>query len=302
MTTIGRATFKPVQIDPELQRGLHEIFQVEARPDETAIDTERRRRVEWHESRRRVPGSAGRRDVIAGVPVIRYGLGARSSAVLVWLHGGGWVYGEAEGDEEMLRTIAHSAGVEVVGVDYRLAPEHPYPAALGDVSAVVRELLARNPAVIVAGASAGATLAAGVCLVLRDRGEQMPSAQILITPPLDDRSRDDDAGPLRRADMDRLWSLYLGETNADAYAAPARAPSLHGLPRAHVFTTSADPMRVEGWRYATRLAADGVEVTAHFIPGGYHGFEYEVPDARLSQATVTKVADAVRAVLSSSPR
>ncbi|MDF2917321.1 MAG: hypothetical protein K0S70_1538 [Microbacterium sp.] len=295
MTTVGRAGFIPVALDVELAEALHAPFETAPRAGEGGIDTERRRRREWHVARRAGAEPAGRRAMIRGVPVRRYAAAEPAAAILVWLHGGAWIYGEPEGDERMLQTFAARAGVDIVAVDYRLAPEHPYPAAIQDAAGVVRALMNDGASVIVAGASAGATLAAGVCLLLRDEGGAVPAAQLLITPPLDDLSRDDDSGPLNRADMDRFWETYLGGAEADAYAAPARARTLRGLPPACIFTTSSDPLRLEGWRYASRLVADGVEVRAHFLPGGYHGFEYEAPETVFSRAAVEEFVAAIRA-------
>ncbi|WP_374314059.1 alpha/beta hydrolase, partial [Microbacterium sp.] len=242
----------------------------------------------------------GEQHSVRGVGVRTYGTGDRA-ATLIWLHGGGWVYGEPEGDDEILAHLAARCDVDVVAVRYRLAPEHPFPAALDDALAVYQHIAKSGRPIVIAGASAGATLAAGLCLLLRDRGDNQPAAQLLICPPLDDQARDDDDGPLRRADMDRYWRMYLGAAEPNSYAAPARAHTTAGLAPAHIYTTSADPLRLEGWRYAGRLAADGVEVNARFLPGGFHGFEYEAPRSAFSRRFLSEIASTVRNV-TRSPR
>ncbi|MCV2394484.1 alpha/beta hydrolase [Actinotalea sp. M2MS4P-6] len=277
----------PVPLDPELARYLARPFTVEPAPDEPAVEVERRRRRTWHDERSAPLPVEVTSQEYAGVVCRRYAARTSPRATLVWLHGGGWVYGEARGDDAMLARFAAEAGIDVVAVDYRLAPEHPFPAALEDAEAVHLALVAQaDLPVLVGGASAGANLAVGLSLRLRDAGGPLPAAQFLVCPALDDRGTDEDAGPLTRAVMDEFWAAYLGDAVPDASFAPARSDDLTGLPRTYAFTTSSDPLRLDAWRFATRLAAAGVPVEVVFEPGGYHGFEYEVPEAGFSRRAV----------------
>lgn len=294
---------RSVPLDPELATALTRPFNVRRRHEETPEAAERRRRREWHDERRGGREPLGAEGIIGGVRCRIYQPAGAARATLMWLHGGGWLYGEPEGDEAMLQRIADEGDLRVVAVDYRLAPEHPFPAAADDAHNVYRAL-SETDHIIVAGASAGATLAAGLCLRLRDEGDPLPLSQLLICPALESDGTDDDAGPLRREDMNMFWSAYLQTTGRkpSIYAVPANAGTLRGLPPAYIFTTSGDPLRLEGWRYAERLAADGVEVAAHFLPGGYHGFEYEVPDSAIARRAVGQWIDVLRRVTAAHQR
>lgn len=289
-------------IDAELRSALAARSREPARPGESPLQAERRRRAALHASRRTahplvhsafaVEGSVSvRRHVPIGAP----------RGDMVWVHGGGWIYGDAEADDAMCARFAHEASVRVTAVDYRLAPEHPYPAGLDDVDRVFRAVRdsAAGP-VIVAGASAGGTLATGLALRTAAGGAAQPDALLLICPALDDRATDDEvSAPLRRADMDALWRHYLEDAPGDAISAPARARDveLSALPPTYIATTSADPLRAEAWRWASRLADAGVAVTVEHFPGGYHGFEYEAPDTLFSHAAVSAWTEALQRLL-----
>ena len=176
----------------------------------------------------------------------------------------------------------------VVGVEYRLAPEHPYPAGLEDCYAGLR-LLAGLPdvdpdRVAVHGQSAGGGLAAAVALLARDRGGPALCFQSLDVPVLDDRLETTSmrsAGPWLMWSPSQAatsWRLYLGGAAADQYAAPSRAEDLAGLPPAYVVTCELDPLRDEGNEYAARLMTAGVPVELHCWSGTFHGVQL-VPDA-----------------------
>ncbi len=211
---------------------------------------------------------------------------------LLNLHGGGFCVGSVELEHGSTVALARRLGVVVVSVEYRLAPEDPYPAALEDCYLALRYLANRDDVypdrVAVHGQSAGGGLAAALCLLARDRGGPVICFQALGIPELDDRL----ATPSMRAYTDTpmwsrpqaetSWRLYLGGQDADQYAAPARAGDLTGLPPAYVATAELDPLRDEGLLYAMRLMADGVSVEVHSYPGTFHG------------AAIVRTADVVK--------
>ncbi|HEV2370108.1 MAG TPA: alpha/beta hydrolase [Acidimicrobiales bacterium] len=219
---------------------------------------------------------------------------ARRPAVL-YIHGGGFVLGSVELEHAGAVRLAENIGAVVVSVEYRLAPEHPYPAGIDDCFLALQWLHAEADAlgvdrdrVAVAGSSAGGGLAAGVALMARDRGGPPLCFQYLGIPELDDRL----ATPSMRAFIDTpvwsrpnavlSWRYYLGPALAGSgpeercgdvpiYAAPARATDLSGLPPAYVSTMEYDPLRDEGIDYAVRLMQAGVSTELHCFPGTWHG-------------------------------
>ena len=210
----------------------------------------------------------------------------------LFLHGGGWVTGNLDVAEGPARSLAVGARCRLVCVDYRLAPEHPFPAALDDVATALRWIdeergeLGADGAPAIAGISAGANLAAGAVLRARDRDEPLPACQVLICP-ITDREFDSpsmrDTGEgllLEREDVRWCWAHYLRrEEDADSpYASPLRAADLSGLPPTLVITAELDPLRDQGELYARRLRDAGVAARAHRYPGMIHGF-IEFPDA-----------------------
>lgn len=211
---------------------------------------------------------------------------AERRPILVYLHGGGWTLGDLESHDEVCRKFAATAGCVVIGVDYRLAPEHPFPAALDDSEAALEWVLANatdfggDPhRVAVGGDSAGGNLSAGLCLRRRDTARAPVQLQILIYPAL--RARFDTLSYfenatdklLTRVDCRWFWDNFLGDTPpTDIYACPGEADDLAGLPRAVVITAEADPLRDEGEVYAHRLVAAGVPTAARRYAGMIHGF------------------------------
>jgi acetyl esterase/lipase len=232
-----------------------------------------------------VPGPAGDPDVL--VRVYDPPRGAGSRACLVYFHGGGFIAGDLDTEDVRCVVLAKHAGCVVVSVDYRLAPEHPYPAALDDGEAALRwasssaATLEVDPARIgVGGGSAGGTLAAGLALRARDRGGPPLAFQLLVYPALDDRLRTASMRAVGTPVIDGrsvayTWDSYLGTARADVaqYAAPARAESLAGLPPTYLMTAELDPLRDEGIEYATRLLHAGVSVELHQFGGAFHGFD-----------------------------
>jgi acetyl esterase len=206
--------------------------------------------------------------------------------VVVWLHGGGWVIGSVETYDPVARALALASGAAVVSVDYRLAPEHPYPAAVDDAEAAVRALADRagelgldGARMAIAGDSAGGNLATVVARRLRDGGGPRLRLQVLIYP-VTDAARDTPsyrdvavAGALGGEEMDWYWDLYLaGADGLDPDASPLRADDLSGMPPAYLLIAAHDPLRDEAGRYAERLEAAGVPVTVRRFDGMVHGF------------------------------
>ena len=218
-----------------------------------------------------------------GVPIrLHRPAGRRALPALVYLHGGGWTSGSAVESDELCRALAHEARCAVAAVDYRLAPQHRFPAALDDCLAATTWLAERGgdlgldtALLAIGGASAGANLAAAVTQLARDRGGLPIVFQLLVYPPLDQSAAADvEQASFRRADMRRHWSLYLGDTNdgADPRASPLRAIDFGGLPPALVITAELDPLTEEGEAYAHRLREAGVPAEVRQFAGAEHGF------------------------------
>lgn len=210
----------------------------------------------------------------------------RALPVIVYLHGGGFVLGSLDSHDRLCRTLAAGVGAAVVAVDYRLAPEHPFPAAVDDAWSATRWVLDRGAdlgfdvaRVAVAGDSAGGNLAAVVAQLAHDAGLPLRS-QVLIYPVIDRRldrpSMLDNAEGyvLERADMDWFWQQYdpEGVAPSDPRAVPLARADLSGLPPALVITAEHDPLRDEGEEYAARLEDAGVVTKVLRFDGMFHGF------------------------------
>ncbi|OHV05944.1 alpha/beta hydrolase [Mycobacterium talmoniae] len=217
--------------------------------------------------------------------------GGDPGPALLWMHGGGYVLGQAAQDDGLCRRFSRELGVMVASVDYRLAPEHPYPAALDDCYAALT-WLAGLPAVdaarvAIGGASAGGGLAAALALLARDRGEVAPVLQLLTYPMLDDRSADLPGNPdyrLWNARSNRFgWTAYLGGADP-ALAVPARRADLGGLAPAWLGVGTLDLFYEEDLAYAERLRQAGVPCQVEQVAGAFHGFDLLVPKAGVSQA------------------
>lgn len=233
---------------------------------------------------RAIPGPAGDIPVRIYTPVAGGGTGP----ALVYFHGGGWVIGDLETHDALCRTLANEAGCKVIAVDYRLAPEHPFPAAIDDAYAAVKWVEANSSeigidpnGIAVAGDSAGGNLAAAVCLKAKaEKGPEI-AFQLLIYPVTDaprntQSYKDFGEGHFLEAEgMDWFWNHYVlagGADPADPYAAPLRAESLAGLPPAYVVTAGFDVLRDEGKAYAEALKKAGVEAEYVNYEGMIHGF------------------------------
>jgi acetyl esterase/lipase len=205
--------------------------------------------------------------------------------VVVFIHGGGWIGGSLDSFDEPCATLARRANALVVSPDYRLAPEHPFPAAVDDTMAVLRwaadhiaEFGGDPERMAVGGESAGANLAAVAALRARDEDGPRLRAQVLVTPPTDpladNASRKTFArGPILSMELAaRMAALYLGDpANAmSPWAAPARADDLSELPPALVITMEVDPTRDEAEEYARALSAAGVPTECRRFDGLFH--------------------------------
>jgi acetyl esterase len=229
---------------------------------------------------------------------------------LLHVHGGGFCLGSAAIDHPQSVGLADELQCVVATVDYRLAPEHPYPAGVDDAYAAL-ELLAGLDGVdasriAVQGQSAGGAIAAAVALLARDRRGPAIRFQVLEIPVLDDRCDTPSmlahaATPLwSRPQAVASWEYYLGGAEADQYAAPARAEDLSGLPAAYVLTCELDPLRDEGIRYAARLLESGVSVELHNYPGAFHGSTMAQGSTLATRMTQERLG-ALRRALGTSP-
>ena len=224
--------------------------------------------------------------VIDGVTVRVYEHNESPTGAVVYFHGGGFAIGSIGVMDNVARELAHSSGATVVSVEYRLAPEHPYPAGLDDCETVTRwvlqhaaELGASPDRVAVAGESAGGNLSAAVTLRLRGKVEQPLAAQVLMYPGVGGfkkryPSQDEFDGIVINTSSPWVGDAYMGgrDLNDDPFVAPLEAESLSGLPPAIVVLGGCDPLRDEGRLYARRLQDDGVAVEEICFAGQPHGF------------------------------
>lgn len=231
-----------------------------------------------------IPGPAG----IIPARHYRPETGGAPAALLVFFHGGGWVLGDLASHDSACRLISRDAGVHVLAVDYRLAPEHPAPAAVDDAYAAYRwareragDLGADPRRVAVGGDSAGGNLAAVITRLARDAGDPLPALQWLIYPATDlrggtrSRSLFGDGFLLTKHDMDWFQNCYVdgsGRDRADPMVSPLLAENLSDLSPALVVTAGFDPLRDEGDQYATRLREAGVTVDHRQMTSMIHGF------------------------------
>lgn len=215
------------------------------------------------------------------IPVRRYTpLGSEPAAQIFYFHGGGWVFGTLDGFDPACRELSDASGCEVLSVDYRLSPEHRFPAAHDDGHAAIAAL--RNPALplIVAGDSAGGNIAAGLALRAKAEGTPDIALQLLVYPAIEpgltgashERYGSGDY-LISSADIGWFWDQFATmDVRDDPIAAPARAKDLTGMPRSIVVVAGCDPLHDEGVRYAEKLKAAGVAVTLRDHPDMTHGF------------------------------
>lgn len=258
---------------------------------------------------RTIPGPGGEIPVRLYTPVAAGG----TCPALVYYHGGGWVIGDLDTHDALCRTLANEAGCKVIAVDYRLAPEHPFPAAFDDAYAAVKWVEANASEIgidpnriAVAGDSAGGNLAAAVCL--KAKAEKAPEIafQLLIYPVTDaprgtQSYKDFAEGHFLEAEgMDWFWNHYVlsaGVDPSNPYAAPLRASSFAGLPPAYVVTAGFDVLRDEGKAYAEALKKAGVDVEYVNYEGMIHGFFNLQGALDVSRDAVRAAAKALREAL-----
>ena len=263
-----------------------------------------------------------------GYPVLRVRVYRPSDAdellpVILHLHSGGYVMGSIDAAHARNQRLSCEVGAVVVAVDYRLAPEHPYPAALDDAVAAFTWLVAESESlrvdpnrIALHGRSAGGGLAAALALKLRDmrrggraqvRSLPEPCFQYLAAPQLDDRTstpsmrRFVDTPMWSHRAAETSWAYYLGAgvpgmVHVPAYAAPARATDLSGLPPAYIAAMEFDPMRDEALNYSRALAEAGIPVEAHLFPGTFHCSAVLV-DAAVSRRELDEERAVLRAAL-----
>jgi acetyl esterase/lipase len=307
--------------DPELVPWISMI------PHLSIADIQKARREEgdqfWEEPAYEPPVPVETRDLAVpgprdapDVPVRIYRPAGRAGVLpgLVYIHGGGFVLGSVDLYHDDATAIAAEAGAAVVSVEYRLAPEHPFPAGLEDCYAALSWTashagdLGIDPGrLAVGGESAGGGLSAAVALLARDRGGPALCFQFLGIPELDDRL---DTPSMRaytdtpiwhRPNAELSWDYYLGEgvrgtAGVSPYAAPARAEDLSGLPPAYITTCEFDPLRDEGLDYGRRLIQAGVPTEMHHYPGTFHGSTI-VRGAAVAKRMNADRADALRRAL-----
>ncbi len=239
-------------------------------------------------------------DPAVRVRVYRPNVQPNKLPALYWIHGGGYVMGDIEQDDRLMKQLVKRIGCVTVSVDYRLAPEHPFPAPVEDCYAGLKWLFRHagefgvEPSrIAIGGASGGGGLAAGLALLTSDRGEVQIAFQLLIYPMIDDRN----ATPASYAITDpRMWNresnrlgwrAYLGRdgggTDISPYAAAARATDLTNLPPAYIPVGALDLFVDENIVYAQRLIQAGVPTELHVYPGAFHGFDLFAPSATVSK-------------------
>ena len=214
---------------------------------------------------------------------------------LIYIHGGGMIMGGLDGEDGTCQMMADRLGAVIASVDYRKAPEDPYPAAPEDCYAAsswvfenAAELGMHPENIGIYGHSAGGGLAIAVALMAKDRSGPKFSFMAPIYPMIDDRNVTEssklvtDVGIWDRAGSLEAWGWYLGGKEADHYAAPARAKDLTGLPPAYIDVGELDMFRDEDIEFAKRLAEANVQVEFHLWPGAYHASEIFAPEATLS--------------------
>lgn len=288
-------------LDPQVRRLLDTL--VAGRPSLDTLPVEVGRRAYAETSARLIPrpeGPVATEDIeldgaVGPIRARTYRVpgAADPRPLVVWFHGGGWVVCDLDTHDALCRRLCLGSGAVVLSVDYRLAPEHRFPAAADDGAAASRWAFANARAlgadpgrVVLAGDSAGGNVAAAAALRLRDEGGPRAAGQLLVYPVTDHwragfGSYDAFAEGygLTRGVMAWFWEHYLGAVPDDAQlaglspqAAPLRAASLRGLPPARVLTAEYDVLRDEGEAYAARLREAGVEVEAERCAGMHHGF------------------------------
>jgi acetyl esterase/lipase len=236
-----------------------------------------------------------------------------AAGTILWFHGGGWVICDLDTHDAVCRLLALTSGCRLIAVDYRRAPEHPFPAPLEDCWDALLAVAARteDAPLIIAGDSAGGNMAAACTLRARDRGGPALALQLLVCPVVDHdmtstsyRERGSGADLFITAkDMEWFWSLYLPDPAARSVpdASPLRAEDLSKLPPAIVITAEYDPLRDEGIEYARRLEAAGVPVIHRHHDEMFHDFFSFVNLIDAGNEAVDRAGGEIRTLVSASP-
>jgi acetyl esterase len=258
---------------------------------------------------RRIPGPGGEMRVRVISP---QGAATEPRPVLVYFHGGGWVLGNIESHENVCRAVANAAGVIVVTVEYRLAPEHRFPAAVDDAYAATTwsashatEFGGDPERIAVGGDSAGGNLAAVACLMARDRGGPRIAYQVLICPITDYNLHNDSYREyaegyfLTRSEMAWYWDHYVPKLDDrwHPHASPCRAGDFSGLPPALLITAEFDVLRDEGETYASLLQSSRVPVNVSRYAGMIHGFVRRYPFFDQGKSAIEEIARELRDAL-----
>jgi len=240
--------------------------------------------------------------------------GQKTRAAMLYIHGGGMMIGSPAMDDALLATTAAELDIVIVSPDYRLAPEHPYPAPMDDCHSAWKWIQDNLPSrgidgkrIAIGGESAGGGLAAGLVLRLHDEGGSQPVAQWLFCPMLDDRtaldrSLDDLDHYVWNNKMNLVgWRSYLGNSfgtdQVSAYAAPARRTEFKGLPKAWIGVGDVELFFDENKAYAGKLGATGVACQLDIVAGAPHAFEGLAPDSDLAKDYLTKAKSWLKAAL-----
>jgi acetyl esterase/lipase len=315
-------------LDPELVPGLH-VYELlgfdEGALDAPTLVTLRAKASEFFERARaalplpegvaiedrQVPGPAGAPDI--GLRILRPDRGSGGLRPCIYsIHSGGMVMGRVDQDDAALCQLVLDLGCVAVSVDYRLAPESPYPAGVEDcyaglvwVHAHAGELSIDAERLALLGSSGGGGLAAATALIARDRGGPQVRLQALLAPMLDDRDTPSSAEFSEIISWNRqynqaAWAMVLGDAGEQVvspYAAPARATDLRDLPPAIIQVGELEVFRDEDVDYAARLMQAGVPVELHVYPGAYHGSELMAPGAQVSRRSRADRVEALRRAL-----
>jgi acetyl esterase len=244
-------------------------------------------------------------DAVGSIPIRVYRGGPIGAAAVIYCHAGAFVLGNLDTDHRQCLELARRGRCTVVSVDYRLAPEHPYPAALDDAIAVLKWAAANadRGRLAVAGSSAGAALAA--CLAQRAADGSVPPIvfQVLHQPVLDDHPTPSKAEFLTTPGLDGpatelMWRYYLGEADGTADAVPGRHRGLTGVASAFISCSELDPLRDEAVDYARRLLRAGVATELHVFAGTCHGFDSLLPEWETSRQLFELAGAALRRAIS----
>jgi acetyl esterase/lipase len=257
---------------------------------------------------RLIPGPTGEQLVRIYRPVVN----KEPMPALINIHGGGMVLGSVQGDAATAQMLAAESGAIVFSIDYRKAPENPYPAAVNDCFSAsqwvfenAKDLGIDANNIGIYGGSAGGGLALAVCLMARDQSGMKFKYMMPIYPMIDDRNQTQsthdvtEVGIWDRAGNIEAWGLYLGGEPADGYAAPARMEDLANLPPAYIDVGEMDAFRDEDAEFALRLIKAGVPCEFRIYPGAYHASEVFAPEAALSRRIWAGRLEALRRFIAS---